>query len=65
MIIDNKIIIREIKQIADNKYSVQVTENMALSKDNNAFEQKEFHNSYVVSKYGSNYLIESMNINKS
>ncbi|MDM0459112.1 hypothetical protein QTH51_01970 [Clostridium perfringens] len=57
--------VKDIKQIADNKYSVQVTENIALSKDNNAFEQKEFHNSYVVSKYGSNYLIESMNINKS
>ncbi|NGT57807.1 hypothetical protein G6Y98_12180 [Clostridium perfringens] len=57
--------VKDIKQIADNKYSVQVTENIALSKDNNAFQQKEFHNSYVVSKYGSNYLIESMNINKS
>lgn len=61
----NSIDVKDIKQIADNKYSVQVIENISLSKDNNAFEAKEFHNSYVVSKYGSNYLIESMTINKS
>lgn len=55
--------VNSIKQIDNNKYSVQVIEKIDISENNGEFKEKEYHNSYTVVKIGSNFLIRSMSLN--
>ncbi|EGT3615917.1 hypothetical protein FHH43_06635 [Clostridium perfringens] len=55
--------IKNIQQISDNTYAVQVIENIYISKNNSEFKLNTYKNSYTVVKLGNEYLIRSMNLN--